>query len=161
MTIMGIDPGLATIGIAFVETDENKNITSQDYMTVTTKAKIPLPQRLNEINNDFLLLLEDYRPELAVIEQVYFSQNEKTAIDVAHARGVLLQSLAQNNIEILEVSPLQLKSAICGDGRADKKQMQEMITLMLKLNEIPQPDDAADALALAVYGSLIKKQAIF
>ena len=113
-----------------------------------------MAERLAEIGNDLAALLTDMRPELAVVEKLFFATNEKTALDVAHARGVIMLTLAQAQIPIIEPTPLQLKSAITGDGRASKEQVQDMLVRMLHLATIPQPDDAADALALAVYGAL-------
>lgn len=154
MQVIGIDPGLATIGIGLVERTDSKECAVLDWMTIETKAGTALPDRLHEIAEDLDTLLGQFTPDLAAIEKLYFSTNEKTAIDVAQARGVILQIVASHSIEILEPTPMQLKAQITGDGRADKKQVQTMLMHMFNLQEPPQPDDAADALALAVYGAL-------
>jgi crossover junction endodeoxyribonuclease RuvC len=154
MRIVGIDPGLATIGIALVEAENPQNITNPEWCAIETKPGLPFPQRLAEIGRDFGELLDEFAPEYAVVEKIFFAVNEKSAIDVAHARGVLLQILATRNIAVLEPTPMQLKHAITGDGNADKRQVQDMLMRMFRLEAPPKPDDAADALALAVYGAL-------
>jgi crossover junction endodeoxyribonuclease RuvC len=154
MRIMGIDPGLATIGIGIIDAHSPSKLEPKEWMTITTDAGNTAPERLLEIERDLDSLLTQFRPELAVVEKLFFSTNVRTAMDVAQGRGVILATLARHNIPILEPTPLELKSAITGDGRADKKQLQQMIQLMLHLTDIPSPDDAADALALAVYGVL-------
>ena len=154
MKILGIDPGFAILRIGLVETSGPQDIQALDWLTIKTKAGIPLPNRLVEIANDLSKLIEEFKPELAVVEKIFFSTNKKSAIDVAQARGVIIQTAAMHGIPILEATPMQLKSCITGDGKADKKQIQDMLVHMFKLKEIPQPDDAADALALAAYGAL-------
>lgn len=153
-TILGIDPGLATIGLGVIEATSPQEMRALDWCTITTESALGLPERLGEIEQDLEMYIEEYKPEIAVIEQLYFSVNEKTALLVAQARGVILSTVGAKQIPIIEPTPPQLKSAITGDGSADKQQMQEMVQRILNLDEIPQPDDAADALALAVYGSL-------
>ena len=154
MKIIGIDPGFATVGIGLVETSGPQDIQALDWLTIKTKAGMPFPDRLVEIANDLSKLIEEFKPERAVVEQIFFATNKKSAIDVAQARGVIIQTIAMHGIPILEATPMQLKSCITGDGKADKKQIQDMLVRMFKLEEIPQPDDAADALALAAYGAL-------
>ena len=154
MRILGIDPGLATIGIGVVDAKSAHDIVPGEWLTIQTKAGLPLAERLQEIEKDLVTLLAEVQPELAVVERLFFATNEKTALDVAHARGVIMLALARANIPIIEPTPLQLKSAITGDGKASKGQVQDMLVRMLKLRTIPKPDDAADALALAVYGAL-------
>lgn len=154
MRILGIDPGLATVGLGLIDAPNVHQIAVVEWLTITTKAGLPAADRLREIHTDLQAFLRDAKPELAVVEKLFFATNERTAIDVAQARGVLILTLADAGIPILEPTPLQLKSAITGDGKADKRQMQAMLVMMLKLQEIPRPDDAADALALAVYGAL-------
>ena len=154
MRILGIDPGLATVGIGVVEVSSPQDMTAVDWLTITTAAGEETPQRLHEIAHDLSELIKTTKPELAVVEQIFFSVNEKTAITVAQARGVILETLAAHALPILEPTPPELKSCITGDGNADKQQMQDMVMRMLHLEEIPQPDDAADALALAIFGSL-------
>jgi crossover junction endodeoxyribonuclease RuvC len=154
MRILGIDPGLATIGIGTIDADGPHNIQNPDWLTIQTKAGLPLSDRLLEIQKDLGEFIDDFKPELVVIEKLFFATNEKTALDVAHARGVIVLTVAQRSIPIIEPTPLQMKLGITGDGSADKTQVQTMLMHLLKLQEIPKPDDAADALALAVYGAL-------
>lgn len=153
MRVLGIDPGLAIVGIGTVDVSETRTINNSDWMTIETNPG-PLSMRLREIHDDLSTCILETRPELAVVERLYFAANERTAMDVAHARGVILLTLEEHGIPILEPTPLQLKSGITGDGKADKTQMQQMLVQMLSLSDIPKPDDAADALALAVYGAL-------
>ena len=151
MKILGIDPGLATVGIGIIESDPIKII---DYCTIETASGLSLSQRLLEISDDLADIIREHKPDLAVIEKLYFQTNRKTAIDVAQARGVILLTVEEAGIQIIEPTPLELKAAITGDGRADKKQMQDM--LKLQLGESCSSDDAADALGLAVFGVLQK-----
>ncbi|MDO8468141.1 MAG: crossover junction endodeoxyribonuclease RuvC [Candidatus Peribacter sp.] len=154
MKVLGIDPGLATTGLGLIEADERQKLTVVEWLTIATPAGLPLADRLEEIRNDLLTYLQEHKPDLAVVERLFFSTNVKTAFDVAQVRGVILLTLAEQSIACLEPNPLTLKSCITGDGRADKRQMQNMICRILDLTEIPKPDDAADALALAVFGAL-------
>jgi len=151
--VLGIDSGLATTGIGLVTAD-GTNLSATDWLTIQTKCGCPLAERLEEIHCDLAAYIREHRPERAVVEKLFFSTNEKTALDVAHARGVILLTLAEEGIPFLEPNPLTLKTCITGDGRADKRQMQDMLCRILHLTEIPHPDDAADALALAVFGAL-------
>lgn len=160
MRIMGIDPGFATVGIGVIDV-ENGAYTPVEWLTVETPSGMPFPERLLEIKGDILTLLEEFKPELVVVEKLFFATNEQTALDVAHARGVIVCCIADMAIPLLEATPLQLKAGITGDGKADKRQMQDMIARMLNLEEIPKPDDAADALCLAVYGALTERTAAF
>ncbi len=154
MRILGIDPGLATIGLGIIDRSENGDMTAVDWLTIKTKAGLPIAERLCEIAEDLKGFLRTIKPDLAVIERLFFATNEKTALDVAHARGVIVHTVASARVPMLEPTPLQLKLGITGDGGADKVQMQTMLVHLLSLSEIPTPDDAADALALAVYGAL-------
>lgn len=157
MRILGIDPGLATIGIGIIESGPGGSLLAPDWFTMTTAAGLPLEVRLQEIQKDLSMVLENSKPDIVVIEKLFFATNAKTAIDVAQARGVILLTVAQCGAQIIEATPLQLKLAITGDGKADKTQVQTMLMKMLTLSSIPTPDDAADALALAVYGSLTQR----
>ena len=154
MRILGIDPGLATIGLGLIEAKSAHEYQTLDWLTITTEPGLTMGERLNEIHQDLAEFLEATHPELAVIEKLYFSVNKKTALDVAQARGVILQTVQQHAIPVIEPTPPELKSCITGDGSADKRQMQDMLMPLLHLNEIPTPDDAADALALAVFGAV-------
>jgi crossover junction endodeoxyribonuclease RuvC len=152
MTI-GIDPGTATVGFSLVEgTKQNPIII--EYGVLTTKAgpREIMPQRLLEIATDLESLLKKYKPDRAVVEDLFFFKNAKTVISVAQSRGVTLYLLAKYNVEIIEVTPLQVKQTLCGYGRATKQQMQQMVKRIYKLDEIPKPDDAADSLAMAWIG---------
>lgn len=153
MRILGIDPGLATIGLGLIESTGNQKVDAIEWLILETQPSSSFSERLDEIATDLQKYLEEAQPELVVIEKLYFSTNEKTALDVAHARGVILATVAAARIPIIEPTPPQLKSCIAGDGNADKKQMQKMVMMLYKLTEVPKPDDAADALALAAYGA--------
>ena len=123
MRIIGIDPGLATIGIGLIESRSSQTVSPIEWLTIETKAGLPMADRLKEIADDLSAYLQENQPELAVIEKLYFSVNEKTALDVAQARGVILATVAAQGIPIIEPTPPELKSCITGDGRADKKQI--------------------------------------
>lgn len=154
MKVLGIDPGLATIGLGLVESSSPHDIHAIEWLTITTKAGLETPERLLEIQKDLTEYILESQPDLIVIEKIYFAVNEKTVIDVAQARGVIIVTSAASGVPILEATPLQMKLCITGDGKADKRQVQDMLVLSLKLEEIPTPDDAADGLALAMYGAI-------
>lgn len=154
MRVLGIDPGLATVGLGLVDAPTRDTPTAVEWLTIETKAGLPLQERLLEIERDLTEYLEQVRPELVVVEKLFFAKNETTALDVAHARGVLLSCVARRGIPLLCPSPSEMKLGITGDGAADKLQVQTMLKLVLKLADIPRPDDAADALALALFGVL-------
>ena len=149
MRIIGIDPGYAIVGFGIIEYDGHFFDTI-DYGAVTTSADTEFNSRLLEIYRDICDILDSYRPECMAIEKLYFTTNQKTAIDVAEARGVVLLAAKQRNIDIYEYTPLQVKQSITGYGKAIKKQVQEMTKNILKLPGVPKPDDTADALAIAV-----------
>lgn len=149
MRIIGIDPGYAIVGFGIIEYD-NSRFKTIDYGAVTTPAKIDFNRRLEIIYSDICQILDTYKPESLAIEKLYFQNNQKTAIDVAEARGVILLSAVQRNIFVKEYTPLEVKKSITGYGQAIKKQVQEMTKRILHLPEIPKPDDTADALAIAV-----------
>lgn len=149
MRIIGIDPGYAIVGFGIIEYNRAQfNVV--DYGAVTTPADMDFNSRLLEIYNDLCYILDKFRPDFLAIERLYFTSNQKTAIDVAQARGIVLLAARQRNIEIFEYTPLQVKQSVTGYGKAVKKQVQEMTTRILKLSEIPKPDDTADALAIAI-----------
>jgi len=160
MRVMGIDPGLATVGIGVIDAYSAQDIRAVDWMILQTAAGLPLLDRLEELQRDLRAQLLEHQPELVVVEKLFFATNARTAIDVAQARGALLVTLAEIHVPLLEPTPLQLKSSITGDGQASKEQVQDMMMRMLKLTAIPRPDDAADALALAVYGALCHQSAL-
>lgn len=149
MRIIGIDPGYAIVGFGIIEY-ENGKFKTIDYGAVTTEAGTDFNRRLRTIYEDICQILDIYKPESLAIEKLYFQNNQKTAIDVAEARGVILLAASQRNIFIREYTPLEVKKSITGYGQAVKKQVQEMTKRVLHLPEIPKPDDTADALAIAV-----------
>lgn len=149
MIIIGIDPGYAIVGIGVVEYVGNK-FRTLEYNAITTPAGMATTERLKKIYQEMNMYLDKYNPEAVAIEELFFNSNQKTAINVAQARGVLLVAVANRNIPICEYTPLQVKQSVTGYGRADKKQIQTMVKMLLGLNAIPKPDDAADALAIAI-----------
>lgn len=149
MRIIGIDPGYAIVGFGIIEY-ENGLFKTVDYGAVTTEAGTDFNRRLRTIYEDICQILDIYKPESLAIEKLYFQNNQKTAIDVAEARGVILLAAIQRNLLIREYTPLEVKKSITGYGQAVKKQVQEMTKRVLHLPEIPKPDDTADALAIAV-----------
>jgi len=149
MRIIGVDPGTATTGFSILEKDKN-SIQLLDYGCIKTESKTPDNIRLNQIAQDLKTLIKKWRPTHASVEKLFFNKNVKTAISVAQARGVIIQILTENGIDPREFTPLEIKSAICGYGRADKKMVQDMIKTILNLKKIPRPDDAADAIAAAI-----------
>ena len=149
MRILGIDPGYAIVGYGIVDCINNR-FSVVAYGAVTTKAGMPFPLRLKDIYNDLITLIEKYKPDVLAIEKLYFNTNTTTAIDVAQARGVIVLSAANSGIEIKEYTPLQVKQAVTGYGRAEKHQVMEMVKNILGLSAIPKPDDTADALALTI-----------
>ncbi len=149
MIIIGIDPGYAIVGIGVVEYAQNK-LRTLEYNAITTPSTMPTVERLKKIYTDMTQYIKKYNPDAIAIEELFFNSNQKTAINVAQARGVLLACGANANVPIYEYTPLQVKQAVTGYGRAQKGQIQQMVKMMLGLNAIPKPDDAADALAIAI-----------
>ncbi len=149
MRVLGLDPGTARTGYGFIDLLEGR-LSAVHYGVIETAARTPMPQRLLEIHEQLLVLLETYQPEAAAIEEIFFGRNITTAISVGQARGVLMLTLAQANLSIAEYSPPKIKEAVTGYGRADKQQMQLMVRNLLDLSETPRPDDAADGLAVAL-----------
>lgn len=157
MRILGVDPGLSTAGLGLIETDEKGGLKALDWLVITTSPALALADRLAELATDLEEFLKEAKPDIAVVEELFFSTNKRTAMDVSQARGVILVTLKKAGADVLSATPLQLKTAITGDGQADKKQMQAMVKRILKLSETPEPADAADALALALYGSYMTR----
>ena len=149
MIILGIDPGFAIVGVGVIEYKGNK-FRVLDYFAVTTKAGLPLEVRLKSIYDEIDSIIEKYNPDYMAIEELFFNNNAKTAIQVGQARGVILLAAVNHGVKINEYTPLQVKQSVVGYGRADKKQIQQMTKALLGLNEIPKPDDVADALAIAI-----------
>ncbi len=149
MIVLGIDPGYATTGIGIVEIIGSK-IKYIHHDAIITKASNAFPDRLLEISKQLDDIVTTYKPDSVAIESLFFSKNTKTAIDVAQARGVMVLVSKQHKKEVFNYTPPQVKSAVCGYGSAEKKQVQYMVQKLLNLNKIPKPDDAADALAIAI-----------
>lgn len=149
MIIIGIDPGYAIVGIGVTEYAGNK-FRTLEYGAITTPAGMNTVDRLKKIYDEMTMYIEKYSPDAIAIEELFFNSNQKTAINVAQARGALLVAAANKNIPISEYTPLQVKQSVTGYGRAQKGQIQQMVKMILGLNVIPKPDDAADALALAI-----------
>lgn len=149
MIILGIDPGYAIVGYGVIEKIgfQTKYI---DYGAITTDKDTDFPTRLVQIADGLEYLIEKYKPECLAIEELFFQNNQKTAINVAMARGVVVEIAKRKLGNLFEYTPLQIKQALTGQGRADKKQVQYMVKAILNLKEIPKPDDAADALAVAI-----------
>lgn len=156
MRVLGIDPGLAIVGYSIIETDANK-IKMLEYGCIKTEAEISTPDRLNIIFNRLNEIIKQYNPEDMAIEELFYNKNVKTVISIGQARGVEVLSGISNGLQIYEYTPLQIKQAVVGYGRAEKKQIQNMVKFILGLNEIPKPDDAADALAVAICHSFSLK----
>ena len=149
MRTIGIDPGTAIMGWGIVDETAGA-LQLVDYGVITTPAGTPQPNRLMTLYAELQVLLQKYHPEAAAIEELFFSKNVTTALTVGQARGVAMLALAQAGLPIHEYKPLSVKQAVAGYGGADKKQMQEMVRLTLQLPAVPRPDDAADALAIAI-----------
>jgi crossover junction endodeoxyribonuclease RuvC len=150
MIVIGIDPGLARMGFGVLEVNHGE-IRAVCYGCVETSAKEPCTsKRLVKIYNEVETLFEKYRPAHLSLEKLFFSRNITSALGVSEVRGIILLAAEQRNIPVTEYTPNQVKQAITGSGRADKRQMQEMIKRLLRLSEIPAPDDAADALSIAL-----------
>lgn len=149
MRILGIDPGTAIVGYSIVDYKENK-IKLIKYGCIFTDKHLSMEDRLFQIFNDLEKIIKEYQPELMAIEELFFFKNNKTIITVGQARGVIILVGRKNNLKIDSYTPLQIKMGITGYGRADKKQIQLMVQKILKLKEIPTPDDAADAIAVAI-----------
>ncbi len=150
MLSLGIDPGTATLGFGLVREHRDGSLEAVDYDVIRTTAKTPMPERLQIIHDKLKSLIDRHQPDRAGVEELFFSRNVTTALTVAQARGVILLTLQNADLPIAEYKPNIIKQAVCGYGGADKAQMQEMVRLLLGLEKIPRPDDAADALAVAI-----------
>jgi crossover junction endodeoxyribonuclease RuvC len=150
MLVIGIDPGTATTGYGLVQENPDGSLAVVDFGVILTPAVLPMPERLLELFkrlSDVLLL---HRPQSAAVEKLFFQRNVRTALSVGQGRGVALLALAQAGLPVSEYTPLEVKQAVTGYGVADKNQVQQMVRALLDLPEVPQPDDAADALAVAI-----------
>jgi len=150
MLVVGIDPGTARTGYGFVERASDGTLRAVEYGVITTAASEPLPVRLLRISNQLTELLALHRPHSAAVERLFYRQNVASAMSVGQARGVALLTLAEAGLTVGEYTPLEVKMAICGYGRAAKSQMQRMVQTLLQLPQLPTPDDVADALAVAI-----------
>lgn len=148
MIIIGIDPGVARIGWATIDT--SPSVHPKAYGCITTQKSDNLPQRLLIAHKALTLLFKRFHPDCVSVEDLFFANNAKTAINVGQARGIILLTAAQQRVPVVSYSPLTVKQTISGSGSADKGQMQRMVTRILKLKEVPTPDDTADALAIAL-----------
>lgn len=148
--ILGIDPGVADTGFGIIIRDKQNNLRCKTYGSIKTKAKTEITERLNIINQELDKIIKKHKPDLVAVEQLFFCNNVKTALIVGQARGVVLLTAKQNNVPIVEFTPLQVKQAVSAYGKASKIQVQRMVKLLLKLEKLPKPDDAADALATAI-----------
>lgn len=149
MLILGIDPGIAILGFGLVKYEANR-FTVIDYGAITTDSGIPMSSRLTIIYNGLVNIIEKYKPDAYAVEELFFNKNIKTALTVGHARGVAVLAGSKSGVQVYEYTPLQVKQALVGYGRADKNQIQQMVKVILNLREIPKPDDVADALAVAI-----------
>lgn len=149
MRIIGLDPGTATTGFAILDEQEG-TLNLIEYGCIKTEKTLSPAIRLKQIAEDLKTLIENFKPEKASIEKLFFNTNIKTAISVAQARGVLIMTLEDYGIKSEEFTPLQIKNQVCGYGKADKKMVQSMVKTILNLKETPKPDDAADAIAAAI-----------
>lgn len=149
MIILGIDPGVATIGFGLVRAERNRNQLLR-YGVITTPPGIPLSNRLLQISNDMEKLIHAFHPDEMAVEELFFTKNITTGIAVAHGRGVILLAAEKLGVPVFEYTPMQVKQAVVGYGKAEKRQVMLMTQRLLHMKEIPRPDDAADALALAI-----------
>ena len=149
MIILGIDPGFAITGFGVVRFEKNK-LTLLEYGVISTEKSMPFTKRLLAIRDKINELCEVYRPDCCAIEELFFNNNAKTAIAAAQGRGIAVGAVAEKNIPVFEYTPLQVKQAVVGYGRADKKQVQQMVKLIMKMETVAKPDDAADAIAIAI-----------
>ncbi len=152
MIILGIDPGTATTGFGVID-KQNSVLRSIDYGVISTPKTLPMSNRLLIIYNDLKEIIQKYQPEVIAVEQLFFARNVTTAITVGQARGVVLLAAQKADIRLKEFTPLQVKQSVTGYGQATKNQIQQMVQKILKLKELPKPDDAADALAIAICAS--------
>lgn len=149
MRILGIDPGIALVGYGILDV-EGSRLRCQEYGCITTEANTPLDERLLIIDRELGQIIEEFQPDEMAYEELFFYRNKKTAIKVAQARGVEVLAGARRQLPLYEYTPMQVKQAITGYGQAGKRQVQLSVKALLSLEDIPKPDDAADALAVAI-----------
>lgn len=150
MVVIGIDPGTATTGYGILREQPSGQLEVIDYGVIQTAAGQPMPERLLELYRQLNEIILLHRPDSGAVEKLFFQRNVRTAISVGQGRGVVLLALAGHSLPVAEYTPLEVKQAVAGYGGADKHQVQEMVRMLLDLEQIPQPDDAADALAIAI-----------
>lgn len=150
MMVIGIDPGTATTGFGLVQENEDGSLKMIDYGTIQTPPGIAMPERLLSLYRRLKEILLLHRPQSGAVEKLFFQRNVTTAISVGQARGVALLALAEMDLPVMEYTPLEIKQAVAGFGGADKQQVQQMVRALLEMDDIPRPDDAADALAVAI-----------
>jgi len=158
MRILGIDPGIGKCGWGILET-RNSKLEVRGFGCIETSSKKKIPERLKEIYQAVTKIIKTHKPDVLAIEELFFNTNAKTAFVVGQARGVILLAAAQNNLEIAIYTPLQVKLALTGYGRAEKSQVGQMVKTLLNLKEVPKPDDTADALAIAITHAFSAKTA--
>jgi crossover junction endodeoxyribonuclease RuvC len=150
MLVLGLDPGLATTGYGLVAGSSSGDVALVEYGAITTAARQPLPERLLALERDLSALIARHRPDVAAVEELFFSRNVTTALVVGQARGVTILAAARAGLPVHEYKPMEVKQAITGYGKAPKAQVQQMVRMLLGLAEIPRPDDASDAVAVAL-----------
>lgn len=148
--MLGIDPGTAITGYGIVIEHPDGKLENVTHGVIKTPAKMPMPSRLEMLYDGLTKIIDEFQPDSCAVEKIFFSKNVKTAISVGQGRGVVLLALAQGNLSVGEYTPNEIKQAITGYGAADKRQMQEMVKVILELDTLPKPDDAADALGVAI-----------
>ncbi|HUF40015.1 MAG TPA: crossover junction endodeoxyribonuclease RuvC [Anaerolineales bacterium] len=150
MLVIGVDPGTATTGYGFVREGPGGDLTGLAYGVIQTPTGLPIAERLALLHGELAVLLERHKPDTAAVEKLFFQKNVTTAISVAQGRGAALVALAQAGLDVAEYTPMEIKQAIAGYGGAGKSQVQQMVRALLNLDDLPRPDDAADALAVAI-----------
>ncbi len=150
MLVIGIDPGTATTGYGLVREKEDGSLQVEDYGVIQTSTDLEMPERLLQLHQRLQEIINFHRPISGAVEKLFFQRNVRTAISVGQARGIALLALAEAQLPVAEYSPMEVKQAVAGYGGADKNQVQQMVRALLSMEEIPRPDDAADALAVAI-----------
>lgn len=158
MKILGIDPGIGICGFGLIKADSRASAKPLDYGAITTCVDAPLPSRLKELHDSLQEVILESQPDVIAVEKLFFSKNITTGIAVAEARGIILLSAAEQDIPVYEYTPNEIKKALTGYGAAAKAQIQEMVRLHLELDQKPKPDDAADALAVAITCSFLYRE---
>lgn len=154
MRILGIDPGTGILGFGVIDAAAGNKVTLVDGGVIKTPVKQEDNLRLQTIYDELTEIIKEFKPEIMAVEKLFFAQNVTTAMSVSQARGVVLLAGVKNQLTLFEYTPLQIKQALTGYGRADKKQIQEMVRIILSLDQVPKPDDCADALACAICHSM-------